>query len=281
MRVTICRFSKGRRLSGFPAAAALALLLALPGSAAAGDYSFTCATPDGQYVFNDGVLNRASEPDPQQPVAYEIIRKIPLSDERGVCESTSGPSKGGRFKLTGQTFLLTFLAKGEDVPRTAYCELAASGLPASANCDRETLEKSWSAFIANASGEDGAAQMAADVQGKSLSSSLWKVGQSTVRIYASGNFRRGVVETAGPDLKAFNIAKGHVLFFALRKGRTFSGGTLYLSHAACGRQEVPLTGTIADNDLAFTISANAPVLGTGCRGLAREQQTFRFRFLSR
>ncbi|MEM9029831.1 MAG: hypothetical protein AAGC70_15835 [Pseudomonadota bacterium] len=276
MRARTTRTGRRNPLRRCAATMVLGFLIAAD-NAYAGDYSHACATPDGQYTFEDGRLvdSASRESGTNREIPYRVLQKTPLSETRGICESLTGTSKGGRFQWANQTYLLLFQIEGETFPRTAYCELAASGLPAAANCDRETISKSWAAVAANAAqGVSGDADEAAK-----RPSSLWTFDGSTVRLYADGSHRRIVADKPIPDLANAGVTVDTLVFHGTRSGLDMTG-TLYLPSADCGTQTVPVTGKVSANQLSFTLTGRYQQRDPEtCAVVTKRRGSWSFKFL--
>ncbi len=273
-----------RRIGLHCGLAVVSLIVAMS-AAKAGDFAHSCATADGAYLFNDGQLTRnpAFEPDASrapQNVPHRVLKRVPLTSRESVCVVTSGPRRGKRYANSFEAYLLVFKINGEDFVRTALCELAASGLPADAACDREEVSRDWSADIANRSRNDRSIDFDEALPADKRKSSLWRLGQSQVRLWSHGAARRLVIETADGDLAERGYRSGDVLFVGARAGLTMTG-TLFVRHANCGVQAVPATGTIARSQVAFDLAATVTSLRADCQGRGRQKLAWDLRFLNR
>ena len=111
------------------------------GTAFAGDYFHSCADPSGEFVITDGVLqaqrsgtNAGDRPE----IKFKETRRITIRREEGLCESKSCKRS---FGFETETYLLfaEFECEGRPQGATFICELAASGLPAACDCDRDSI----------------------------------------------------------------------------------------------------------------------------------------------
>jgi hypothetical protein len=110
------------------------------GPAIAGDYSHLCADASGEFVISDGVLQarRSGAEADSTEIKFRETRRITIRREEGACVSKSCKRS---FGFETETYLLfaEFEHQGRRQRVTFICELAASGLPAACDCDRDSI----------------------------------------------------------------------------------------------------------------------------------------------
>ena len=246
-----------------PALPILILLIASP-AAKASDYSNECKSADGTYLINDGVLEKQGEPSgTSRP--YRIVADQTLSESEGYCVSANPESNAAKFGYQSRTWRQTIVVEDEGAkPLTIMmaCELAASGLPAAFNCDRDTVTKSEKSPRPVQSWEVGAR-------------GSWSHNGSAMKLEAVGENRRFIYMNPRVTLLSVGIRPDATLFEGIRSGNTYSGTARYWSKP-CGIQDFPVTGTVSADERSVTLSGDAPKLDASCKVISQSPQTLVF-----
>ena len=255
-------------------AIAAATALALTSTASfAGDYSHTCRSVDGQYVMQDEVLQTAQDERSgnSQSLRYRIEEKIVLSKSEGYCQS-----RGQRFNYGATLYVLkiSLLDQGLRTRVSMLCELAASGLPASYNCDKDVRTLNWKIARQNTpSSSQG--QSYQPPASSPVGGSLWNHNGSTVKLTANGARRQFAYEHPRSGMRKRGVRRGDVLFEGSRDGEIYSG-TAYIFTRRCGKVGYDVLGTVRNNDTEIVMRGNAPRFNASCRPVGSRPDTLVF-----
>lgn len=247
---------------------ALAVIAAMAGAAfvsdtsLAGDYSHVCRSVDGQYVMQDEALQRAEDERAGngRTIRYQVRDKIVLSKTEGYCVA-----RGQRFKYGSSLYVLNISLRdqGVRVRIPMLCELAASGLPAAYNCDRDVKTLDWK--IARQSPPTGPqVQSYQQSAPQPVGGSIWYHNGSTVKLTANGSQRQIAYERPRQGMRQRGARKGDVLFEGVRDGEIYSG-TAYIFTKRCGKVGYDVLGVVKKNDTEIVMRGNAPRMNSSCR----------------
>jgi hypothetical protein len=232
--------------------------------ALAGDYSHECTSSDQRYTFSDAVPFRASDKDQKAPLTYAILETQNLEVEAGYCVPSNAGQTDVRFNFDYRKYRMRLLIDERSGPQSVrvVCELAASGLPASLNCnERVTTEKSTkpTPVISYATGTPG----------------NWEHNGSVMRLEAQGNERRFFYMNPRDGIRKVGVSGDQLLFEGTRDGSRYVG-IARVFKKTCGVQEFPVSGEIADGELRVVLAGNAPIVDDQCNvtGSKPEQLVF-------
>jgi hypothetical protein len=246
------------------AALSVCLIMGAPIEAMAGDYSNECKSSDGAYVILDGVLEKEGDSaGTSRP--YRIIEDQILSETEGYCLSDNPEAKSAKFGYLSRTWRQTIVIENEGSKALTVkmsCDLAASGLPAAFNCDRDTVTKSEKSPRPLQSWQVGAP-------------GTWSHNGSAMKLEADGENRRFIYMNPRAGLLAVGIRPDAALFEGTRSGNTYSGTARYWSKQ-CGVQTFAVTGTVSADERTVTLSGEAPKLDASCTVTGRSSQTLVF-----
>lgn len=119
-----------------------------------------------------------------------LNKKIVLSKSEGYCQS-----RGQRFNYGATLYVLKILLRDQGLRTrvSMLCELAASGLPASYNCDKDVRNLNWK--IARQKPPSNLQGQSYQLPANSpVGGSLWNYNGSTVKLTANGARRQFVYE---------------------------------------------------------------------------------------
>jgi hypothetical protein len=232
--------------------------------AIAGDYLNECKSADEKYSIVDGVLEKQGDP-PGSSRPYRIIEDQILAETQGFCLSDNPESNGAKFGYLSRSWSQTIIIEDEGSKALTVkmsCELAASGLPAAFNCDRDTVTKSEKSPRPVQSWQVGA-------------KGTWSHNGSAMKLEADSENRRFVYMNPRASLLAVGIRPDAALFEGTRSGNTYSGTARYWSKQ-CGVQTFAVTGTVSPDESRVTLSGDAPKLDASCKVTGRSSQTLVF-----
>ncbi len=235
-----------------------AAVAAIPGAALASDYSNVCRTADGLYEIDDGTLYRTSEVDqPGREIHYVILSEILVRRETGYCESDE--AKGQRFDYQSKTSVLRikFDADGRSIETTALCELAADGLPAAYNCDRQVV-------VSKEGSDAGPVTSPPEPPPAEQGNGLWMHNGSIMRLEASGDRRRFVYEVPRKGMRAVGAAEGTLLFEGERDGERYRG-TARVFAKGCRPATYKVEGSVSADERTVVLTGRAPRIADNCR----------------
>ena len=228
----------------------------------AGDYSHTCRSVDGQYVMQDEVLQTTEDERKgrTRSIRYKVQDKIVLSKTEGYCLS-----RGQRFRYGSSLYVLNinFLDQGLRTRVAMLCELAASGLPAAYDCNKDVQTLNWKiARQSPPSSPDSAGNQSASTS--PTGGSIWDHNGSTMRLTAQGARRQIAYERPRSGMRKRGVRKGDVLFEGVRDGEIYSG-TAYIFTRRCGKVGYDVLGTVRNNETQIVMRGNAPRLNASCK----------------
>lgn len=228
------------------------LLLIVPATAFASDYSHTCRTADGQFEMHDQSLYPAAEiGNPEKDIPYTTLKETVLSQETGYC--LSNEARGQKFTFENKTYVLkiAFEYQGNQIETDAICELAASGLPAMYNCDRTVVTSSKS--------------QPAGAAPKPLATgpSTWTHNGSIMSLSANGATREFRYAVPRKGIRNVGVRPGTVLFTGERQGDTYTG-TAYIFAKGCNPSAYPVAGYVTAGERSIVMTGKAPRIGDGC-----------------
>lgn len=256
--------------------AGVAWLTSMPG-AWASDYSHDCRSSDGQWQMWDEGLSSAQDPD-HKDIPYKTLKDTVLSRKEGYCLS-----QGKRFDFEAKTYVrsVRFDFKGQTYTVDLLCEMAADGLPAAYNCEKEIVTLDTGAKGGGGGArqpeegepEPGLAEMPSD-------GALWSHNGSIVRLVASGPNRTFLYENPRPGMRKAGARQGDVVFEGERDGQSYSG-TAYIYSKTCGRKGYSVTGHVAEDDRGVVLEGEAPQFDEGCNVTGRRRDVLRFDYVKR
>lgn len=250
-----------RRSGAVRVAATLTTVLTAFGPAAASDYYHVCRTADGVYEMNDLVLARTGDADSRQ-IEYRIASERTIRREKGYCTANSAP--GQRYGYESRTYFLDakFSDGGREIEATFLCELAADGLPASYQCDKQTVELREGDDPSAAPGNDDADAGGATAQAPSRPST-WMHNGSVIRLEADGDGRRLTYHKPRTGMRKAGAVEGSLLFEGKRLGDRYEG-VAFIFAAGCKPEPYDVTGVVSDDDRKITLIGRAPRIGRDC-----------------
>ncbi|MBU2583444.1 MAG: hypothetical protein KJ622_17175 [Alphaproteobacteria bacterium] len=246
------------------AAVAAVALMAVAGTATAGDYHNACTTADPRFEINDDELYAKSNP--SSPIAFQILDKTTTSERRGYCMS-----KGKKFPFEGRnsTMRIRFSFNGSTLETTATCEFASSGLPAAYNCEREVVT------FDSAGNSGGGGGGLADSCGPGT---VWNHNGSTMRPLANGATRRFAYERPRRGLERAGINQCDVVFEGEKQGDSYVG-TAYVFSRDCGPIGHPVSGPVTKGGLKVTLYGQAPRRRDDCSVSGYRDDTLVFEYV--
>ena len=202
------------------AVAAVAWLAVFAGSAFATDYSHDCRSSDGQWQMWDEGLSATDDAN-HTDIPYETVKDTLLSQKKGYCLS-----QGSKFEFEAKTYIrrARFDYQGQRYEVDLLCEMAADGLPAAYNCEKEVVTLDTTASR----------------QGQATSAT-WSHNGSIMRLEANGVTRVFSYEKPRPGMVKAGAKAGDVVFKGTREGNSYSG-TAYVFSKACGRTGYAVDG---------------------------------------
>ena len=228
----------------------------------AGDYSHVCRSVDGQFVMQDETLQRAADERSGngRTVRYQVRNKIVISKTEGYCVA-----KGQRFKYGSSLYVLNISLRdqGVRIHVPMLCELAASGLPAAYNCDKDVKTLNWKIARQTPPSQPQVQGFQQSTSAPS-SGSIWYHNGSTVKLTANGTNRRIAYEAPRRGMRKRGARKGDVLFEGVRDGELYSG-TAYIFTKRCGKIGYDVLGAVKKNDTEIVMRGNAPRMDVSCR----------------
>lgn len=230
------------------------------GRVAAGDYSDTCVSADKRYEGSPGALYRATDKQQTTKLTYAILEEQVLEERKSTCLPSNPEARGATFKnyfrKTRQTVVID-----DGAPRNAVliCELAASGLPAAFNCDRETVEldtKKPGPVKSYRSGAPG----------------TWTHNGSVMRLEAEGAVRRIYYANPRDGIRQAGVSGDTLLFEGERQGNRYVG-TARIFKPGCGEQTFPVEGTVSADDSRIVLTGKVARFDQACgKGPVVEQR---------
>lgn len=264
-----------------PILSRLAFCLALiPALAApptqASDYSNICRSADGAYEIDDGELHSVDPAGKQTPaIPYTKVRETVLSHESGYCLSNTAKGQRFTYEAKSSALRIAFTDAGSKREVDFICELAADGLPAAYNCDRQVVTSKSGGGAADAGSKSSSSTpVRADGETRSAGK-LWLHNGSVMRLEASGNERRIFYEAPRAGLRKVGAAPGTLLFEGLADGQTFSG-TAHVFAAGCAPQPYAVTGRISDGGRRIVMTGKAPRISPACQATGLRDDTLVF-----
>jgi len=234
------------------------------GAAVASDYSNECRSADGGFIIFDGELEQTGDkPGTSRP--YAIAAEQVLNETEGYCVPADPAANGARFVYVSRSWRQTIVvasAGGSEVRVEMLCQLAASGLPAAFNCDRDVVTRQQTAPGSVQRYELGAP-------------GTWSHNGSSVKLVAEGANRRFVYMWPRQGMLDAGVRPGMDLFEGERRGDTYVGTARYWS-SRCGVQSFPVTGLISEGERFVTLTGDAPRLDDACRPVGRIPQKLMF-----
>lgn len=242
-------------------AAAMGLLLT-SNLGHAGDYSHVCRSVDGQYVMQDEVLQTVEDERSgnARSIRYRVEDKIVLSKREGYCLA-----RGQRFNYGSSLYVLNISFRNQGVRNRAsmLCELAASGLPAAYNCDKDVQVLNWKIArqtppaYSQEQGNQGSAP-------SPTGGSIWDHNGSTVRLTAQGQRRQFAYQRPRAGMRKRGARSGDVIFEGVRDGDIYSG-TAYIYTKRCGKVGYDVLGTVQKGQTEIVMRGNAPRFNRSCQ----------------
>ena len=266
----------------------------MPAPAFSGDYYHSCVTPGGGYQFDHDSQILTSEGNAgNRSVDYSVIRKIILEKRTGFCQSNSC---NGRFNFEGQEYVISLKIDEPGFSSTLnfYCEVAASGLPAACNCDREVitahqkLDPQYSDLASRQTDNDenrGNIDILPDREDRSESrrqmatlgesASIWSHNGSTVDLYADGSRRILRYRSPRPELRRACAEVGDTVFEGEKSGAKYVGEAAIFS-CNCGRLTFPVSGRTTRNGTRIIVRGKAPKRDASCKTVGYQTSTLVF-----
>ena len=275
------------------------ILMFLPGLAFSGDYYHACVTPGGGYEYDhDSQTLTTKGNNGNRTVDYTVVRKVILEKRTGYCQSDSC---NGRFNFEGQEYVISLKIGEPGFSSTLnfYCEVAASGLPAACNCDREVitahqkLDPQYS-DLASRQTDDENSRGNADIlpegddrrdsrrQTANLGepSSIWNHNGSTVDLYAEGAQRTLRYRSPRPEMRRACAEAGDTIFEGEKAGAKYVGEAAIFS-CNCGRLTFPVSGRTTRNGTRIIVRGKAPRRDESCKTIGHQTSTLVFDYVRR
>jgi len=237
---------------------AAAFFASTPDEVLASDYAHECRSADGLYEMSDEQLFAAGE-EPRTAIAYRTLKDTVLSERKGYCLS-----HGQHFQFEARSYLrrVRFQVDGNPVEVEMLCELAADGLPAAYNCEKEVVTLQTNSGTASAS------------------TAVWTHNGSVMRLDAKGASRVFSYEKPRAGMRRVGARPGDVVFEGTREGTAYSG-TAYMFSPNCGRTPYAVSGNVTPDDRRVMLEGQAPVLDADCKVTGYRRDRLRFDYLKR
>lgn len=242
---------------------------------AAGDYSHVCSTADGRFIMQDEELRARDDDGPSIP--YATLGDTPLADRRGTCTSFAPWANDTAYAYRFYRYLRRVrftVGDGDPVETVLLCELAASGLPAAANCDRDDETLNWTASLGTAPPPPPPVMPDPQSLG-GTAVSLWDHNGSTMVLKADGAARVFAYETPRASLRRAGVREGTVLFDGRRVGSRYEG-TARVFSATCGTLTFPVAGEVGPDERTVTVTGEITTRGPDCSAIGTRTETLVF-----
>ncbi len=243
---------RGRGIANVGVMGLLAAALgAAPGPVAAGDHSDTCVSADTRYEGSPGALFRAADKQQTTKLTYAILEEQVLEERKSTCLPTNPEARGAKFgnyyRKTRQTVVIDDGGVREAV---LICELAASGLPAAFNCDRETVELDTKKPGPVKSYRPGAP-------------GSWTHNGSVMRLEAESATRRLYYANPRAGIRQAGVSGDTLLFEGERQGSRYVG-TARIFKAGCGERTFPVEGTVSGDERRIVLTGKVARFDQAC-----------------
>ncbi|MGI9571206.1 MAG: hypothetical protein ACR2PH_16055, partial [Desulfobulbia bacterium] len=246
--------------------------------ARAGDYYHACSTPGGGYDYDhDSKILTVDSGGRKRNVPYKLVNKITLSERTGFCESQKC---NARFNFNSENYVTTLKITEHGVPIEInfICEVAASGLPAACNCDREVIEKNRVLRPQYTELTDKPGSVSRPQPQPYNISSYWSHNGSSVTLSAQGSERIFRYHQPRSAMKRACSNPGDVVFDGQKKGNSYSGQASIFS-CSCGKLTYPVSGTVSQKGTRIILSGEAPKRDGNCNIIDRRLQTLVFDYV--
>jgi len=260
------------------------VFIVVPGQLLAGDYFHACASPGGEFQFDHDsqILTRVGDPK-NRTINYSVVRKIIIEKRTGYCQSQKC---NARFNFEGQEYFLNLSVKEPDLDITInfLCEVAASGLPAACECDREVvtqhqkLKPQYSNLRGNTDILPDREQINKDITSIGSPSSVWNHNGSTMNLFADGANRTLRYRSPRPELRSACAQSGDIVFDGEKQGSKFIGEAALFS-CTCGRVTFPVSGRTTRNGSRIIVRGKAPNRDASCNVVGQQTSTLVFDYL--
>lgn len=232
--------------------------------ATASDYSNECKSADKRYDGEPGALYLASDQQRTKALTYVILDEQVLAEKRSACIPKAAEAGGRRYENLYRKTRQTVVVDDPTGPRTVtlVCELAASGLPAAFNCDREVVSKDVKTAGPVKSFRPG-------------TPGTWTHNGSVMRLEAEGNTRRFVYANPREGLRKVGVSAESILFDGAREGNRYTGTARYFSKA-CGEQTFPVEGIVSADEQRVELKGTARLVDDKCQPAAPREETLVF-----
>lgn len=243
-------------------------------AALASDYFHECRSSDGLYEMSDGELYDTKDKT-RTRIPYEKLNETVLAERRGYCVAN-----GAKYEFEARTYVMTirFRWNAQPVEARVLCDLAADGLPASFNCEREviTLQSTGdTSGRADRQQPSRPSQSSPADHGGPRQATHWLHNGSLMRLEATGAERRFVYQRPRKGMLAAGAKPGDPVFVGRRDGASYTG-TAYVYSRACGRTPYQVAGTIGADERSVTLEGNVPLLASDCSPSGHRPDVLRF-----
>lgn len=259
------RHNPGRGLRLGAGLAALVLAAGLASRAAdAGDYSNECTSLDKRYAGQPGALYLAADKQQSRKLTYAVLDEQILEEKRSHCLSNAAAAQGQKFQNLYRKSRLSVLVDDGGGQRKAVlvCELAASGLPAAFNCDRDVVTHHASKPGPVKSYRPGAA-------------GTWTHNGSVMRLEAEGVERRLYYMYPRDGVRQAGVSGETLLFEGVREANRYKGTARYFSKA-CGEQPFEVEGGVSADESRIELKGTAKLVDATCKPSGTRQETLIF-----
>jgi hypothetical protein len=246
----------------------LLALTAAPMPAVASDFQHVCSSADGTYVMDDGALTTraAQQAGQSDDIKYRVLQTIVLAQRKGHCVDERAEARGQKFEFESRSYVLriAFRQDGHQQTTAMLCELAASGLPAAYNCDREVVTYDYS-IDPKAPAEAGAERAkATPARPDAGRGTIWAMGDATLRLLADGAKRTFIYEAPTAAQRRRGVDVGSLFFEGQRKGAGYEGEA-YTYVPNCGRYGYRVTGDVSSDGRRVVLRGYRPNYNRSCR----------------
>lgn len=232
-------------------AVVVAALAMIAGVARASDYSDTCVSADKRFEGSPGALYRATDKQQTKKLTYAILEEQVLEERKSTCIPSNREAQGAKFQnYFRKTRQKVVIDDGTAREAILICELAASGLPAAFNCDRETVELD--------------SKKPGPVKSYRLGSpGSWTHNGSVMRLEAEGAARRIYYANPRAGIRQVGVSGDTLLFDGERQGNRYTG-TARIFKAGCDDRTFPVEGTVSADDLRVELIGKVAQFDKGC-----------------
>lgn len=233
-------------------------------AAMASDYANECTSLDKRYAGQPAALYLAADKQQAQKLTYAVLDEQLLEEKRSHCLSNAPAAQGQKFQNLFRKSRQTVIVDEVGGQRKAVliCELAASGLPAAFNCDRDVvtaLIKKPGPVKSYKPGTPG----------------TWTHNGSVMRLEADGAVRRLTYMNPREGIRRAGVSAESVLFEGVREGNRYNG-TARIFSKACGEQPFEVEGTVSADESRIELKGTAKLVDDACRASGTREESLVF-----